>query len=116
MVTEESQKSRPILAILRDIVSSDAGVRARGADKATDLIDEYDDAETLTLTFAMARAYEVETDLSAHEAQLHAFAEFAEHNVLPQLVLLRVVSVNNNALAGWSREHLDFPIEAAHVE
>lgn len=116
MVSREREEGVRILAILREIVSAESAERARGADAATDLIQEYSDAETLTLTFAMACSYELETDLVAQEAQLHALAEFAESGVLPGFVLRRVLGVDKGSLAGSAREHLDYLSEVADIE
>lgn len=54
MVSRERIEGVRILAMLREIVSADSGDRARAADAAPDLIQEYSDSETLTLTFAVA--------------------------------------------------------------
>lgn len=116
MVRLEREDGVRILSVLRDIVGDEVSNRARGADASTDLIQEYSDAETLTLTFALACVYEVETDPSALEAQLHALAEFAEHGALPQVVLHRVLSVDKADLEGSAREHLGYLIETAGVE
>lgn len=105
-----------ILAILRGIVSADAVQRASGADAATDLIDEYTDAEALTLTFALACAYEVEADVVAQEAQLHALAEFAESYALPTTVLQVVLEVEKGDLTGSAAEHLDYLHQVAELE
>ncbi|MCT2587922.1 hypothetical protein [Actinophytocola gossypii] len=105
-----------ILGILRDIVSADSAARAQGADAATDLIQEYSDAETLILTFVVGCSYEVETDLAAQEAQLHSLAEFAERGVLPKFVLRRVLGVGKAGLVGSSREHFDYLAEVADTE
>lgn len=105
-----------ILPILRDIVSDDPEDRALGADAATDLIHEYSDAETHSLTFTLACCCEVERDPNAQEAQLHALAEFAEYNYLPQYALLRVLRMDATQLTGSAREHFDYLVEAARVE
>lgn len=113
MVTSEGVR---ILPILRGILSEAPGDRARGADAATDLIREYSDAETLSITFTLACSCEVECDLAAREAQLHALAEFAEHNLLPRVVLLRVLRMETGELAGSAREHFDYLNEVAGIE
>lgn len=105
-----------ILPILRDILSEHPENRSLGADAATDLIQEYSDAETLCLTFTLACCCEVERDPDAQEAQLHALAEFAEHYLLPQFVLLRTLGINATRLTGSAREHFDYLVEMASVE
>lgn len=105
-----------ILPMLRDILSEHPEKRSLGADAATDLIQEYSDAETLSLTFILACCCEVESDPDAQEAQLHALAEFAEYYLLPQFVLRRILGMEATELIGSAREHFDYLVEVANVE
>lgn len=97
-----------ILSILRDIVSHDPTTRARGADDSTDLIRDLSDPETLTLTFTLACAYEIEDAAVAQEAQLHAMAEFAEGDALPGFVLQRVLSIDKKPREATAIEYLEY--------
>jgi len=97
-----------IRELLGRLVANSAGARGIAADSVTDWTKAYDSSEAAIVARVLMWLALVESDDSAKEAQLHALAELAEWDLVPNEVLRDVDQLTRTGLRGSSVEYFDY--------
>jgi hypothetical protein len=96
------------LDLLSRLVSTSADSRSMAADSVTDWLRSFDIPEAAVISQVLQWLASVETDDAAREAQLHALAELAEHDLVPASVLAEAGKMSRAVLHGSAVEHYDY--------
>lgn len=94
--------------LLERLLAAQSTTREAAADSVTDWIRSFGPREAAIISRVLVWLATAETEDSAQEAQLHALAELAEHDLVPGDVLSDVGQLSRSELRGSSIEHFDY--------
>jgi hypothetical protein len=97
-----------ILDLLRESLVASGEARSVAVDGVTDWVQALDDYEVAVVSQVLIWLAIAEVDDSARESELHALAEFAEHDRLPGQLLAQIGGIPRGELQGSSLEHYDY--------
>ncbi|MFG2148077.1 hypothetical protein ACGFRG_28380 [Streptomyces sp. NPDC048696] len=106
-----SVNSEQLLELLRDLVSSDARDRERAADRSTDWVSAYSEADGHMLAAVLSVCAACEPVHSALEAQLHALLALGEGGLTDTKTLTRLRAIDRGSVPGPLREYIDDLLE-----
>lgn len=96
-----------LIRIVRGLVAEGPAVRARSADKVTDIVQDLTGDDVALLAHLLIAARIGEGDALAQEAQLHALSELAEWHELPLGALARLSEVPKETVTGSEVEYME---------
>ena len=94
--------------LLDNLLATQAADREAAADTVADWTRSFGPREAAIVSRVLIWLASVETEDSAQEAQLHALAELAEHDLVPADVFSEVGQLSRIELRGSSIEHFDY--------
>lgn len=97
-----------ILDLLRELLVTSGEARSLAVDGVIDWMQAFDDHEVAVVSQVLAWLAIAEVNDSARESELHALAEFAEHDGLPGHLLAQIGGIPRGELRGSSMEHYDY--------
>ena len=100
--------SSQIRELIGRLVTNSADARSTAADSVTDWTKSYDSPEAAIVARVLIWLALVESDDSAKEAQLHALAELAEWDLVPNDALQDIDQLARTRLHGSSVEYFDY--------